>query len=63
MRQHVPELDRNLSNDEFLDLIVDCFHSVIFGTVDQNGDPHTNIIDIDFNEDGRLIFATTNQMT
>lgn len=57
MRQHVPELDRNLSNDEFLDLIVDCFHSVIFGTVDQNGDPHTNIIDIDFNEDGRLIFA------
>ena len=30
MRQHVPELDRNLSNDEFLDLIVDCFHSVIF---------------------------------
>lgn len=61
MRQHVPELDRNLSNDEFLDLIVDCFHSVIFGTVDQNGDPHTNIIDIDFNEDGRLIFATTNQ--
>lgn len=55
MRQHVPELDRNLSNDEFLDLIVDCFHSVIFGTVDQNGDPHTNIIDIDFNEDGRLI--------
>lgn len=41
MRQHVPELDRNLSNDEFLDLIVDCFHSVIFGTVDQNGDPHT----------------------
>lgn len=60
MRQHVPELDRNLSNDEFLDLIVDCFHSVIFGIVDQNGDPHTNIIDIDFNEDGRLIFATTN---
>ncbi|MDH5100078.1 pyridoxamine 5'-phosphate oxidase family protein [Lactobacillus kefiranofaciens] len=60
MRQHVPQLTDELTNKQFLDLIVDCFHSVVFGTVDQNGDPHTNIIDIDFNEDGRLIFATTN---
>ena len=61
MRQHVPNLDTNLTNNDFLDLIVSCFHSAIFGTVDQNGEPHTNIVDIDFNEDGRLIFATTNQ--
>ena len=61
MRQHVPELTDDIGNDEFLDLIVDCFHSAIFGTVDENGEPHTNVIDIDFNENGRLIFATTNQ--
>lgn len=54
MRQHVPNLDTNLTNNDFLDLIVSCFHSAIFGTVDQNGEPHTNIVDIDFNEDGRL---------
>lgn len=35
MRQHVPTLDRNLTNNDFLDLIVACFHSAIFGTVDQ----------------------------
>ena len=57
----VPELTDDIGNDEFLDLIVDCFHSAIFGTVDENGEPHTNVIDIDFNENGRLIFATTNQ--
>ena len=59
MRQHVPNLDTNLTNNDFLDLIVSCFHSAIFGTVDQNGEPHTNIVDIDFNEDGRLIFAAS----
>lgn len=51
MRQHVPQLTDELTNKQFLDLIVDCFHSVVFGTVDQNGDPHTNIIDIDFRYD------------
>lgn len=61
MRQHVPTLDRNLTNNDFLDLIVACFHSAIFGTVDQNGDPHTSIVDLDFKDDGRLIFATTNE--
>ncbi|EEJ72105.1 pyridoxamine 5'-phosphate oxidase family protein [Lactobacillus ultunensis] len=61
MREHVPALDENLTNEDFLNLIVGCFHSAIFGTVDQNGDPHTSIVDLDFNEDGRLIFATTNQ--
>ena len=35
MRQHVPELTDDIGNDEFLDLIVDCFHSAIFGTVDK----------------------------
>ena len=53
MRQHVPNLDTNLTNNDFLDLIVSCFLSAIFGTVDQNGEPHTNIVDLDFNEDGR----------
>ena len=53
MRQHVPSLDTNLTNNDFLDLSVACFHSAIFGTVDQNGEPHTNIVDLDFNEDGR----------
>ena len=61
MREHVPLLNKNLTNEEFLDLIVNCFHSAIFGTVDQNGDPHTSIVDLVFNEEGRLIFATTNQ--
>ncbi|WP_308557051.1 pyridoxamine 5'-phosphate oxidase family protein [uncultured Lactobacillus sp.] len=61
MRQHVPSLDNNLTNDDFLDLIIACFHSVIFGTVDQNGEPHTSIVDLDFREDNRLIFATTNK--
>lgn len=42
MRKPVPMLDRQLSGDEFLKLIVDSFQSVVFGTVDQNGDPHTN---------------------
>lgn len=46
MRQHVPSLDNNLTNDDFLDLIVACFHSVIFGTVDQNGEPHTQALSI-----------------
>ena len=41
MRQHVPKLTDDISNNEFLDLIVDCFHSAIFGTVDENGEPHT----------------------
>lgn len=61
MRQHVPKLTDDISNNEFLDLIVDCFHSAIFGTVDENWESHTNVIDIDFNENERLIFATTNQ--
>lgn len=50
MRQHVPKLTDDISNNEFLDLIVDCFHSAIFGIVDENGEHHTNVIDIDFNE-------------
>ncbi len=61
MRQHVPKLTDDISNNEFLDLIVDCFHSAIFSIIDENGEPHTNVIDIDFNENERLIFATTNQ--
>ena len=61
MRQHVPKLTDDISNNEFLDLIVDCFNSAIFGIVDENGELHTNVIDIDFNKNERLIFATTNQ--
>ena len=41
--------------------IVDSFQSVVFGTVDQNGDPHTNVADIEVLDGNRLIFATTYQ--
>ena len=61
MRKPVPMLDRHLSGDEFLKLIVDSFQSVVFGTVDQNGDPHTNVADIEVLDGNRLIFATTYQ--
>lgn len=44
MRQHVPKLTYDISNNEFLDLVVDCFHSAIFGTVDENGEPHTMLL-------------------
>lgn len=61
MRKEVPELDKSLSNDQFLQLIVDSFQSVIFGTVDQKGDPHTNVADIEIRDGNQLIFATTYQ--
>mgnify|MGYP000000319530 FL=1 len=61
MRKPVPMLDSHLSGDEFLKLIVDSFQSVVFGTVDQNGDPHTNVADIEVLDGNRLIFATTYQ--
>lgn len=54
-------LNNQLSNDEFLQLIVDSFQSVIFGTVDENGDPHTNVADIEVRDGDLLIFATTYQ--
>lgn len=54
MRKPVPMLDRQLSGDEFLKLIVDSFQSVVFGTVDQNGDPHTNVADIEVLDGNRL---------
>ncbi|CCI84676.1 pyridoxamine 5'-phosphate oxidase family protein [Lactobacillus pasteurii] len=61
MRKPVPMLDSKLTNDEFLQLIVDSFQSVIFGTVDENGDPHTNVADIEVRDGDKLIFATTYQ--
>ncbi len=61
MRKNVPMLNQNLSNDEFLQLIVDSFQSVVFGTVDENGDPHTNVADIEIKDGNKLIFATTYQ--
>lgn len=61
MRQEVPKLDNNLTNEEFLDLIVNSFQSVIFGTVDSAGNPHTNVADIEIKDGKRLIFATTYQ--
>ena len=57
MRKPVPMLDSHLSGDEFLKLIVDSFQSVVFGTVDQNGDPHTNVADIEVLDGNRLIFC------
>lgn len=61
MRKEVPQLDNTLSNDQFLQLILDCFQSVVFGTVDENGNPHTNVADIEIKDGGQLIFATTYQ--
>lgn len=61
MRKQVPMLDNSLTNDEFLSLIVDSFQSVIFGTVDENGDPHTNVADIEIKDGDKLIFSTTYQ--
>ncbi len=61
MRKEVPQLDNSLTNDEFLQLIVDSFQSVVFGTVDQNGDPHTNVADIEVRDGDWLIFSTTYQ--
>lgn len=61
MRKKVPMLDNSITNDEFLSLIVNSFQSVIFGTVDKNGDPHTNVADIEIKDGDKLIFATTYQ--
>lgn len=61
MRKEVPQLDDSLTNDEFLQMIVESFQSVVFGTVDQNGDPHTNVADIEVKDGDRLIFSTTYQ--
>lgn len=59
MRQDVPMLSDQLSNEEFLRLIVNSFQSVIFGTVDQSGNPHTNVADIELLEQGKPFFSTT----
>lgn len=61
MRKEIPMLDNSLNNDEFLELIVEGFQSVVFGTVDKNGDPHTNVADIEVRDGNKLIFATTYQ--
>lgn len=61
MRKEVPMLDNSITNNEFLTLIVDSFQSVVFGTVDENGDPHTNVADIEVKDHDKLIFATTYQ--
>lgn len=61
MRKEVPKLDDTLTNNQFLQLIVDSFQSVVFGTVDQNGDPITNVADIELKEGDKLIFTTTYQ--
>lgn len=61
MRKQVPMLDNSITNDEFLSLIVESFQSVIFGTVDKNGDPHTNVADIEIKDGDKLIFSTTYQ--
>ncbi|EEJ71914.1 pyridoxamine 5'-phosphate oxidase family protein [Lactobacillus ultunensis] len=61
MRKEVPKLDDNLTNDEFLQLIVDIFQSVVLGTVDEKGNPITNVADIEVKDGNQLIFATTYQ--
>lgn len=61
MRQEVPMLTDSLTQDEFLDLIVNSFQSVVFGTVDAQGNPHTNVADIELRKQNKLIFSTTYQ--
>lgn len=61
MRKEVPTLSDKLSKDEFLSLIVNSFQSVVFGTVDQNGDPFTNVTDIELKIGDKLLFSTTYQ--
>ncbi|MBP2058692.1 putative pyridoxamine 5'-phosphate oxidase family protein [Lactobacillus colini] len=61
MRKAVPALTNNLTKDEFLSLIVDSFQSVVFGTVDKNGDPFTNVADIELKVEDKLLFSTTYQ--
>ena len=50
MRKLIPQLDDSLTKDEFLKLIVEGFQSVVFGTIDQYGDPITNVADIEIKE-------------
>lgn len=61
MRKAVPKLDDGLTNDQFLNLIVESFQSVVFGTVDKAGDPITNVADIEVKDGNQLIFTTTYQ--
>lgn len=61
MRSNIPTFTRKLTNDEFLQLIPDAFQSVIFGTVDADGNPRTNVADIELKDGDWLIFATTYQ--
>lgn len=61
MRKQVPILTNNLTKNEFLQLIPDCFQSVIFGTVDCHGNPITNVADIELVDQEKLIFSTTYQ--
>lgn len=59
MRKEVPKLTNHITNEDFLRLITDSFQSVVFGTVDQDGNPLTNVADIELYDNGQLIFATT----
>lgn len=61
MRKAVPKLDDSLTNDQFLNLIVESFQSVLFGTVNKIGNPITNVADIEVKDANRLIFATAYQ--
>lgn len=59
MREKVPMLDQTMTKEQFLDLMVNAFQSVVFGTVDENGDPHTNVADLELKDGNKLIFATS----
>lgn len=61
MRKAVPKLDDSLTKNQFLNLIVKSFQSVVFGTVNKTGYPLTNVVDIGVKDDNQLIFATTYQ--
>lgn len=55
MRKEVPKLTNHITNEDFLRLITDSFQSVVFGTVDQDGNPLTNVADIELYDNGQLI--------
>lgn len=61
MRNAVPKLNDSLTQDQFLDLIVNCFQSVVFATVDKNNNPISNVADIEIRDGNQLIFSTTYQ--
>ncbi|GAA3627601.1 hypothetical protein GCM10022297_02690 [Lactobacillus hamsteri] len=58
MRKDVPKLNDQVTKEDFLDMIVESFQTVIFATVDDAGHPRSNAADIELRENNKLIFST-----